>query len=124
MDACAEIWVEMVVLADEAVWLVQTPEGEWTLPGGPLAEGEEPTAGVRRWITQLAGVTVEEPVILEATSRWESGRWRLILRYAGRLLQEPRPSPELPGSGLFHIEHLPPLDPGQRAAIYRALQVL
>jgi len=73
----------------------------------------------------MAGVAVEEPVILEATSRHEGDRWRLILRYACRLTQEPRPDPTtLPGSGLFHIEHLPPLAPDQRAAIYRAMQVL
>lgn len=119
-----EIRVEIVALADEAVWLVRSPHGDWTLPGGPLAEGEDPVDGVRRWMIRMAGVEPEEPVILEAASRQEQGRWQLILRYACRLLQEPRPASELPGSGLFHIEHLPPLDPGQRAAIYRALQVL
>lgn len=119
-----EIRVEIVAFADEAVWLVQSPQGDWTLPGGPLIEGEDPVEGVRRWIIRIAGVGIEEPVILEAASRWAQGRWQLILRYACRLLQEPRPAVELPGSGLFHIEHLPPLDPGQRAAIYRALQVL
>ncbi len=119
-----EIRVEIVALADEAVWLVRSPHGDWTLPGGPLAEGEDPVDGVRRWMIWMAGVEPEEPVILEAASRQEQGRWQLILRYACRLLQEPRPASELPGSGLFHIEHLPPLDPGQRAAIYRALQVL
>ncbi|MCS6962621.1 NUDIX domain-containing protein [Thermoflexus sp.] len=119
-----EIRVEIVALADEAVWLVQSPPGNWTLPGGPLVEGEDPADGVRRWMTQMAGVEPEEPIILEAASRREDGRWQLILRYACRLLQEPRPASELPMSGLFHIEHLPPLDPGQRAAIYRALQLL
>lgn len=119
-----EIRVEIVALADEAVWLVQSPQGDWTLPGGPLMEGEDPVDGVRRWMIRMAGVEPEEPVILEAASRREDGRWQLILRYACRLLQEPHPPFGLPGSGLFHIEHLPPLDPGQRAAIYRALQVL
>ncbi len=119
-----EIRVEIVALADEAVWLVQSPQGDWTLPGGPLMEGEDPVDGVRRWMIQMAGVELEEPVILEAASRREDGRWQLILRYACRLLQEPHPPSGLLGSGLFHIEHLPPLDPGQRAAIYRALQVL
>ncbi|WP_376792026.1 NUDIX hydrolase [Thermoflexus sp.] len=119
-----EIRIEVVALADEAVWLIQSPQGDWILPGGPLMEGEDPMSGVRRWIRQTAGVELEEPVILEAISRREGERWQLILRYACRLLQEPRPASELLGSGLFHIEHLPPLDPGQRAAIYRALQVL
>ncbi|WP_299282598.1 NUDIX domain-containing protein [Thermoflexus sp.] len=119
-----EVYIEVMALADEAVWLVQTPSGDWSLPGGPLEEGEEPAHGARRWIARMAGVAVEEPVILEATSRHEGDRWRLILRYACRLTQEPRPDPTLPGSGLFHIEHLPPLAPDQRAAIYRALQVL
>ncbi len=119
-----EVWVEVVAMADEAVWLVRSPQGEWTLPGGPVAEGEEPVEAARRWVAQMAGVALEEPVILEATSWREADRWRLILRYAGRLLQAPRPPAEGLESGLFHIEHLPPLDPGQRAAIYRALQAL
>lgn len=120
----AEVRVEVVALADEAVWLIESPQGDWTLPGGPLMEGEDPASGVRRWLGQLAGVEPEEPILLEAISRREGERWQLILRYACRLLQEPCPAPELPGSALFHIEHLPPMDVGQRAAIYRALQML
>lgn len=119
-----EIRVEIVALADEAVWLIRSPQGEWTLPGGPLMAGEDPVEGVRRWMRRLAAAEPEEPVILEAASSQEGGRWRLILRYACRLLQAPRPAPELPDAGLFQIEHLPPLDAGQRAAIYRALQAL
>lgn len=117
--ASVEIWVEAVALADEAVWLVPSEDGGWTLPGGPLAYGEGPVEGLRRHLRALAGVEVKEPVILEAASRSEEGRWRMILRYACRLTREPRPV-----GALFHIEHLPSLEPGQRAAIYRALQVL
>ena len=115
--ASVEIWVEAVALADR-----HQPDLailDIKMPGGPLAYGEEPVEGLRRHLMALAGVEVEEPVILEAASRSEEGRWRMILRYACRLAREPRPV-----GALFHIEHLPPLEPGQRAAIYRALQVL
>jgi len=104
----AEVYIEVVALADEAVWLMQTP---W---GGVVS------AGRSRWRRPPAAsgggsAAQEEPVIVEATLRWEGDR-----RYACRRIQERRPDSALPGAELFH----PPLAPDQGAVLYRALQVL
>ncbi len=104
----AEVYIEVVALADEAVWLVQTPSGDWSLPGGPLEERPPAASGG-------GSAAQEEPVIVEATLRWEGDR-----RYACRRIQERRPDSALPGAELFH----PPLAPDQGAVLYRALPVL
>ena len=71
---------------DEVLVLRRSIDGGWELPGGRLDRGEEPTAGVRREVTEETGIdpTVFEPV---HTYSWvnerDRGRFAVYYRCSG-----------------------------------------
>jgi ADP-ribose pyrophosphatase YjhB (NUDIX family) len=102
-----------LVRPDGRLLLVDQPYVEgWNLPGGDLARGEQPGAGLARELREELGIEVEVGALTQATlrthDRWVTFATRVDVpdEVADRAAAR---SPEVSGVGWFDPAHLPPL---------------
>jgi 8-oxo-dGTP diphosphatase len=84
--------------------------GRWSLPGGFVSVGEEPTSALAREVAEETGLEVVDARIVDAAlNASDPAKPVVVLTYAVSAEGTPRPADDFVEVGWFDLDALPPL---------------
>lgn len=116
-----QVAVALLLTSDDAVLLVRRAGDDvWSIPTAVLDPSQLPEERVRALAQAELGLEVPWVDLAWAQVRNEPEP-TLVLVYTSEAPDYPRPAAHIAEARFFQVEHLPPLSPADRDALYRAI---